>query len=71
MSTTQFSFSKVRVERIIEIESCLTTKVHIKTVFEPYPDPLVVQKVKNYPKIKSNSKVRIDGIIENESCLAT
>ena len=26
------------------------------------------QKVRNEPKIKSNSKVRIEGSIENESC---
>ena len=43
-----------------------------KTVFEPYPNPknspLWPQKVKNDPKIKSNSKVRIERNIENESC---
>ena len=40
--------------------------------FEPYPGPknipLWSQKVKNYPKIKSDSKVRSEGIIENKSC---
>ena len=32
---------------------------------------LGLQKVKNCPKIKSNSKVRIEEIIENKSCLTT
>ena len=44
-----------------------------KNSFEPYPNPknspLGPQKVKNDPKIKSNSKVRIWRIIENESDL--
>ena len=46
-----------------------------KTVVEPYPNPknspLGPQKVKNDPKIKSNSKVRIERNIENESCSTT
>ena len=44
----------------------------MKTVVETYPNPknspLEPQKVKNDPKIKSNSKVRIERNIENESC---
>ena len=43
-----------------------------KNSFDPFPSPknspLESQKVKNDPKIKSNSKVRIEGIIENDSC---
>ena len=35
----------------------------------PKNGPLGPQKVKNDPKIKSNSKVRIERNIENESCL--
>ena len=53
-------------------ESWTTTWIDPKTVFEPYPkpknSPLGPQKVKNDPKLKSNSKVRIEGIIENKSC---
>jgi len=33
---------------------------------DPQTSPLGPQKVKNDPKIKSNSNVRIQGIIENE-----
>ena len=54
-----------------------------KKVFEPHPEPKsspigppesqklpkkLSQKVKNNPKIESNSKVRIEGTIENNSC---
>ena len=59
-----------------EIEQNSETKVinlgDPKTVFEPYSNsknsPLGPQKVKNDPKIKSNSKVRIERNKENESC---
>ena len=37
----------------------------------PQKSPLGLQKVKNDPKIKSNSKVRIERNIENESCSTT
>ena len=54
-------------------ESCSTTWVDSKIIFEPYLDPknspLGPQNVKNDPKIKSKSKVRIEGTIENKSCL--
>ena len=60
------------IEENIENKSCSTTWVDSKTVFEPYSDsknrPLEPQKVKNDPKIKSNSKVRIEWSIEKESC---
>ena len=49
-----------------------TTLIDPKAVFETYPNlknsPLGPEKVKNDPKIKSNSKVRIERNIENESC---
>ena len=38
---------------------------------QPKNSPLELQKVKNEPKIKSNSNARIKGIIENESCSFT
>ena len=37
----------------------------------PKNSPLGLHKVKNDPKIKSNSNVTIQGIIENESCSTT
>ena len=56
------------IEGNIEIESCSTTWVDPKTVFQPYPDPKIAyyapQKVKNDPKIKSKSNVRIEGNIK-------
>ena len=58
------SNSNVRIERNKENESCSTTRLDHKTVFEHYPDPknssLGPQKVKNGPKIKSKLKVRIE-----------
>ena len=58
-----------------ENKSCSSIWGEPKTFFEPNPDPknspLGPQKLKNEPKIKSNSNVRIEGIIENESCLIT
>ena len=58
------SKSKVRIEGTIENESCSTTRVDPKPVFEPYPDPknspLGPKKIKNDLKIKSKSKVRIE-----------
>ena len=69
------SKSKVRVKRNIENESCLTTRVDPKTVFEPFPNPknspLGPQKVKNDPKIKSKVNARIERNKENESCSTT
>ena len=54
------SKSKVRIERNRENESCSTTWVDLKTVFEthnePNNSPLGPQKVKNNPKIKSKQK---------------
>ena len=68
------SNSDVRIEGIIENESCLTTWVDSKTVFQPYPDPknspLGPQKVKNDPKIRSKSKVKIEENKENKICWA-
>ena len=49
------SKSNVRIERNTEYESCSTSWVDPKTVFEPYTDhksiPLGPQKVQNKPKI--------------------
>ena len=60
------SKSNARVEGIIENESCSTTWVDPKIVLGSYPNPKKnpsgPKKVKNYPKIKSNSKVRILGV---------
>ena len=36
------------------------------TLIRPQKETIGYQKVKSYPKIKSNSKVRIEGIIENK-----
>ena len=51
------SNSNVRIQGIIENESCSTTGVYPKTVFEPHIEsknsPLGPQKVKNNPKIMS------------------
>ena len=52
--------SKVRVEENREDKSCSITWVQFLN-----PTPLGPKKVKNNPKIKSNSKVRIERIIEN------
>ena len=38
---------------------------------DPENSQLGLKKIKNGPKIKSNSKVRIERIIENESCSTT
>ena len=66
------SKSNVKIVRNIENESCLTTLVDSKTVFEPYIEPkngpLGSQKFKNNPKIRSRPNVRIDRNIENKSC---
>ena len=43
----------------------------LKPTQTPKNSPLWPQKVKNYPKIKTNSNVRIQGIKENESYLTT
>ena len=59
------SKSNVRIEGSTENDSCSTTRVDPRTVFKPYRNfdpensPLGPQKVKNKPKIKSNSNVRI------------
>ena len=45
-----------------------TLKQLSKPTPTPKNGPLGPQKVKNDPKIKSNSKVRIERNIENESC---
>ena len=37
----------------------------------PRNSQIGLQKVKNYPEIKSKSNVRIEGNIENESCSIT
>ena len=48
----------VRIEGNMENESCSTTLVDLKTVFEPYPNhknsPLGPQKVKTTPKLSQN-----------------
>ena len=63
------SKSNVKIEEHIENESCSTTWVYPKTVFELFPNtknsPLGPQKVDNDPKIKSKSKVRSERKIEN------
>ena len=41
------------------------------TLPNPKNSPLVPQKVKKDPKIKTKSKVGIEEIIENENCLTT
>ena len=41
------------------------------TLIGPQKEPIGYQKVKNYPKIKSNSKVRMEEIIESKSCSTT
>ena len=70
------SNSKVRIERNIQNESCLTILVDQKTVVQPYlnpknsplgPQKVNAQKVKNDPNIKSKSNARVEGNIENES----
>ena len=66
------SNSNVRIQGIIKKnESCLTTWVDTKTVFEPHIEPknsqLGPQKVKNNHKIKLKSNVRIEGNKENKS----
>ena len=82
MSVCLQNISKISKKRFcgyntgtIENKRWSTSWVDPKTVVEPYPDPkrnpLGLQKVKNDPKIKSNSKVGIEGIIENESCSPT
>ena len=57
------SKSKFLIKGTKENKNCSTTRVHPKTVFEPYPKPknslLEPQKVKNDPKINSKSNVRI------------
>ena len=58
------SKSKVRIEGSIENQSCWSTWVESKNVFEPYPNR------KNSPKVRSKSKVRIEGSLENRSCSA-
>ena len=56
-------------------ESCSTTWVDPKTVFEPFHSPknspLGPQKVKNDTKIKLKSNVRIERNKENESYSTT
>ena len=63
---------KVRIERNTENESCWTTWIDPKTVFEPHIEPknspLGPQKVNNSPNIKLKSNVRIKGKKENENC---
>ena len=60
------SNSNVRIEGIIENESCSFELV------DPYPNPknnpLGPQKFKNDPKIQSKSKVKIEGNLKNTSC---
>ena len=41
-----------------------TPKQFLDPTFEPKNSPLGLQKVKNDPKIKSNSKFRIEGMIK-------
>ena len=67
------SKSNVRIERNKEIESCSTTLVDPKTIFEPNPknSPLEPQNVKNDPKIKSKSNVRNARNMKIESCSTT
>ena len=69
------SKANVRIEGNIENESCSTTWLDPKTVFEPFHSPknspLGPQKVKNDPKIKQKSNVRIERNKENESCSTT
>ena len=59
----------------IEKESCSTTLVDPKTVFEPHSEPkyspLESQKVRNNPKIMSKSNDRIEGNIETDICSTT
>ena len=59
------------MERNKENESCSTTLLDPKTVFELFPNPKISplgpQKVKNDPKNKSKSKVRIDENKKNRS----
>ena len=46
-------------------------KTFLKPYHNPKNSPLGPQKVKNNPKIESNSNVRVEGNIENESCSTT
>ena len=59
------------IQGIIENESCSTTWVHHKTVFEPIVEPknspLGPKKVNNNQKIKSKSNFRMEGSKENKS----
>ena len=66
------SKSKVRIEGIIENESCSTTLVGPETTFESYiqppkNSPLEFQKVKKGLKL-SRWKVKIEGNKENNKC---
>ena len=61
------SKSNVRIEGNIENESCSTTWIDPKTVFEPFyspkNSPLGPQKVENDQKIKQKSNIKNDGEI--------
>ena len=62
----------VRIQEIIENESCLSKWVDPKRVFdppfEPQNSPLGPKKIQNNPRIQSKSNARIEGNKENKIC---
>ena len=59
----------VRIQGIIENESCSTTWVNLNKIFEPHiapkNSPLGPQKVKKNPDIDKKSNIRIDENLQN------
>ena len=56
--------------KVVQLHELTPKKISIPTPI-PKSSPLGLQKVKNYPRIKSKSNVRFEGNIENESCSTT